>query len=98
MIEFDIESGTILQTDDGIYPTHKITLKQGIETSTIWYLQKPSSQHSIELYLDANTARQLLINAQSLLIGDFLYFSTENGVHYYLHRLTRNRFTLTALG
>jgi hypothetical protein len=97
MIEFDIESGAVSQADEGIHPTHKITFKQGVETSTFWYLQNISARHSIEPYLDNHTARQLLAKAQSLLIGDFLYFATENGRHYHIHRLTRNRFTLKPL-
>ena len=97
MIEFDIERGTLLQTGGGISPTHKIILKRGSETSVFWYLQEPNACNPIEPYFDQVMARQLFSQAQALLVGDFLYFSTGNGKDYHLHRLASNRFTLKAL-
>ena len=97
MIEFDIERGSLLQTEQGISPTHKIILKKGSETSVFWYLQEPKVCSPIDPHFDRGVAGELFAHAQALLVGDFLYFSIGNGKDYHLHRLASNRFTLKAL-
>lgn len=98
MIELDIESGTLIEAGKGISPTHKIILRRGSETSIFWYLQQPdSNKPTLEPELDHGVVRQLFHQAHALLVGDFLYFSADNGTDYHLHRIASNRFTLKAL-
>lgn len=97
MIEFDIERGSLLQTGMGISPTHKITLKQGSETSVIWYLQEPSACVPAEPHFDQGALARLFVQAQALHIGDFLYFSMGDGRDYHLQRVANRRFTLKSL-
>jgi len=97
MIELHIERGSLPQTGQGVSPTHKIILMHGSETSVFWYLQKPNACDPIEPDFDHSVARQLFARAQTLLVGDFLYFSTASGKDYHLHRVASDRFTLKAL-
>ncbi len=97
MIEFAIEPSLLPSMSGGIAPTHKITVKQGAETSVFWYLQQANGCGADSPQVDKAMLKQLHSEAQRLLVGDFLYFSCDRGKDYHLQRLGRNRFILKAL-
>jgi hypothetical protein len=97
VIEFNIEQDSVQQTGEGGYPTHKIVLKYGSETSVFWYIQEPKSCNPTEPPFDKNIFRQIFLHAQALLVGEFLYLSMDNGQNYHLQRTSGNRYSLKAL-
>ncbi len=97
MIECDIEQSPLPQTGRGVSPTHKITLKQGSETSVIWYLQESDACDAPGPAFDRATLGQLFARSRALLVGDFLYFSLGDGRDYHLQRVAVSKFTLKSL-
>jgi len=96
MVQFQVSAG-VAQPQYGFVPGHKISVTDGANTFTYWYVQDPATARTFDLHKDRDLVELMHAKGQVFQLGQFESFAIGQDRNYHLQRLTAYEFLIKSL-
>ncbi|MEX8499359.1 hypothetical protein [Leptothrix ochracea] len=96
MVQFQVSAG-VAQPQYGFVPSHKISVTDGSDTFTYWYVQDPATARAFNSQEDRDLVELMHAKGQAFQLGQFESFAIGTDRNYHLQRLTIHEFLIKSL-
>lgn len=95
--EVSVSPNAVPPKEYGISPSHKITIKDDMDTFTYWYVQNEATSQPFDEDNDLDLVKRMYEKGRELKIGYFESLPRDDKRDYSLHRINKNSFIIKSL-